>query len=754
MKIPVLLYHHVNWIDKDPTINVNPEVFEEQMRFLSENGYRTLFLNEMMDLRNSNSSPEKVVAITFDDGYLDNWVYAYPILKKYGLKATIFVTTGNIKDASKVRGNTDDILQRKITNNILPKIDNHFNVNFDCSPAGDNSKYGFMNWAELRTMQESGVIDIQSHSHSHGYYYFSDKVIDFNRLQHWAVGWPTDGDVRLGVPIYERKPSLIARRYFDDSKLRDALVNFSNQLFNRLLLKFNPKAWQKRLYKRYKDYIYLYSIHGYHESQADYVKRIKEEVSISKDLIEKRLNKRCDFFSYPAGKYNDTVLQTLKDIGFVGAFTNKYSKQTQEDNSLLVGRNIITNDIKQFQKVLNISTKVAYFLDAFPILSETFILNEIKELKKNGLKVDIISLQKSKEEVVHKDAVTLLDNVKYVSHYRVPFHLKLYSALFIFVSNPARFLNAIFFVIRTRKKLAGFRKVIFWSYFVKKNKFQHIHAHFALDAAEFAMVISLITGIPYSFTAHAYDIFLRPSLLKEKMKYAKYVITVCEYNKNYLLNYYPGFPDDKLKIIFCGVDIREFMKNGRGSKNEIVSQFKIVSVGRLVEKKGFLDLIDALGILNRTGIEFDVEIIGEGRQRNILTERIRDYHLYDKVKLVGELKKEEIINRLASADLFVLPCLVAESGDRDSQPVVLKEAMAMECPVVSTNEVGIPELVEKEAGILVDPGNAAQLAKSIEIIVKMPLAKRQTMGRTGRKIVGEKFNLSSEVEKLVYLFNN
>lgn len=353
MNTPALLYHHTNWIDKDPTLNVTPDVFERQMQLLVRNGYRTVFLDDLLKMAEKGESSKNVVAVTFDDGYLDNWVYAYPILKKYGLKATIFITTGNVKDSDEVRPSAEDAWSRKISEKDLPPIDTHFNVNFDCTPGQPNVRCGFMSWGELRSMQASGLIDIQSHSHTHGYYYVNDNIVGFNRMQSWAVSWPTDGDARFGIPLYERGPSLVARRYRDDLRLRNAVADFAQTLASSLLRRLSPAIWQKKLHRKAEALLSSNKPHSYYETQIEYAERVIRELSTSKREIENRINKPCDYLSFPAGKYNAMVIDSLKEVGYKAAFANTPYRGSNDTSKYALPRSIILGNFKWFVNYLN-----------------------------------------------------------------------------------------------------------------------------------------------------------------------------------------------------------------------------------------------------------------------------------------------------------------------------------------------------------------------------------------------------------------
>lgn len=206
--------------------------------------------------------------------------------------------------------------------------------------------------------------------------------------------------------------------------------------------------------------------------------------------------------------------------------------------------------------------RVAYFLKEFPLLSETFVLNEIIELKRQGLDIVIFSLRKPNESVIHEEAEELARKTHYIeslvklSKFKKAYTY-LYSHLCFLVSNPLRYLRAIWFAC-TRADLKAFRFAGYCALVLRKFKIDHIHTHFAVDASEFAMMISMISGIPYSFTPHAYDIYINPKLIKEKINFAEFVITKTEYNKEFLKAKYPGIDVNKIHVLHYGIDVPKF----------------------------------------------------------------------------------------------------------------------------------------------------------------------------------------------------
>lgn len=354
--VPILLYHHVNCVDTDPTLNVRPEIFEKQMAYLADNGYSTIFLDELFaHINNGFRLPKKTVAITFDDGYLDNLVYAYSILKKYNFKATIFVITRNVKEEAKLHR----------------PIKSHFDTNFESINNERNGSNGFLTWEELREMEASGLIDVQSHSHNHGYYYVDEEIVDFNRGQYWWCGWPTDGDTRFGIPIYTRKPMLLARRYFDDTGLRQYLASYISRYKNENSFEDRKNIWISELREQAAEYISRNGSSGYYESRDEKANRIIKDLSTSRRLIEERLNKRCAFLSYPSGKYDSNLLKAAKRCGFKGAFTNRPALDRLGSDRLRVGRIIVKNDFESFVwKLMVYSNEFQFF--KYGILSRLY----------------------------------------------------------------------------------------------------------------------------------------------------------------------------------------------------------------------------------------------------------------------------------------------------------------------------------------------------------------------------------------------
>lgn len=372
--------------------------------------------------------------------------------------------------------------------------------------------------------------------------------------------------------------------------------------------------------------------------------------------------------------------------------------------------------------------KVCYLLKRYPRLSQTFVLDEMLELQRQGLDVTVAALKPSEEEIAHDRCRELKGSVHYLS--------------LLATEGPAvRFFAEEAFSLSTQaERIASL---------VTRLGINHIHAHFATWAAAAASLVSERTGLPFSFTAHARDIYHRSVDAKglgEMIRKARFVVTVSDFNKRYLEGLIsPG--EGRIVRLYNGVDLQRLRPTNQGGDPEL-----ILGVGRLVRKKGFHVLIDACRILKKKGRPFRCVLIGEGEERADLEKRIESDSLQKDLFLLGARTQNEVIEWMRRASVFVLPCIVSEDGDRDGLPTVLPEAMAVGTPVISTSVSGIPEIVRHgETGLLVDEGDPEGLADAIVSL----LASRELQNRLAAAAlqkVRSDFSLSENVRRLGGLF--
>ncbi|MBI5208110.1 MAG: polysaccharide deacetylase family protein [Candidatus Firestonebacteria bacterium] len=330
--IPILLYHHVNYIDKD-SLSVTPEIFEAQMKYLYDNNYNSLFLDDVLNIiKKKKRFLSKSVVVTFDDGYLDNWVYAYPILKKYKIKATIFVITSYIKNRNKYRPNLEDVWKGRDKKQALPEFPDHNTVNFLAFKYPlDTIKY-FLTWEEMEQMIDSGLIDIQSHTHTHASYFINNNIIDFNHENEWKIASSTGGDIRTGIPIYSQASAMIARRFFDDKGLRNFIAEYVKNNGGRKFFDKNPENYKEILKEQVIEYKKKYKLNEYYEDQYKQTERIRRELIISRTLLEKNLGIKSHFIAWPFGKYNNLNINIAKSAGYKGALTTlKGANKNEKD---------------------------------------------------------------------------------------------------------------------------------------------------------------------------------------------------------------------------------------------------------------------------------------------------------------------------------------------------------------------------------------------------------------------------------------
>lgn len=402
--------------------------------------------------------------------------------------------------------------------------------------------------------------------------------------------------------------------------------------------------------------------------------------------------------------------------------------------------------------------KIVYIIGRYPEISTTFIDREIRILQDDvGLEIYPISIR---HPLTQAATLPEYDTIRRQTHYLTPVNYLelLWANLFFLVTRPTAFVSTLFYLLGGEHPsltarittMAHFQFGILTAFLLRNFKFDHLHAHFIDRAVVIALTVSRLLKRPYSLTAHANSIFVKRILIREKIDQASFAITVSEHNKAHLLNSYPDLEAEKIHILHPWVDTEQFVPAQQAQSNKTL---RLLSVGRLVEKKGHHYLIEAAHRLKQTGIPFECRIVGDGPLYKTLSEKIIQYDLQDCVELMGSQPQTKVITLLREwADVFVLPCVIAKDGDRDGIPVSLAEAMAVGLPVVSTNIVGISELVKEGAGILVEAHNTTQLCDALHHLANLDTANRREMGTKGRKIVEKEFNLVAGTYQLAKFF--
>ncbi len=423
--------------------------------------------------------------------------------------------------------------------------------------------------------------------------------------------------------------------------------------------------------------------------------------------------------------------------------------------------------------------QIAYILKGYPRTSETFITNEIRLLEKMGVKLSIFSVKKLEGQKNHamvkeinvpviylpqadplsetRFSKWLVDNVpKFSTSHAQLFKKKPFAYLKVLA-------ECLVMSIRYRSSFWELPREVFAKEFLQagyianavleSGQIQHLHAHFCHGSTTIAMFVSGLSGIPFSFTAHAKDIYLKElnpgKLLQTKMRRAEFLVTCTGANEAHLQKIAP--PNTKIHKIYHGLDTNLFADPKRDEAKEQIPT--ILSVGRLVEKKGFEYLIKACAILKEKGHQFKCQIVGGGDEyTQILIDLIKSLNLQNEVVLHGAVTQEELRGIYQQATLFALPCLVVNNGDRDGIPNVLVEAMSMRIPAVSTDISGIPELINNDInGLLVPEKDAVAMAGAIERLLTDP-ELRACLGNAGRDRVCQDFDSQQTTIELKDLF--
>jgi colanic acid/amylovoran biosynthesis glycosyltransferase len=393
---------------------------------------------------------------------------------------------------------------------------------------------------------------------------------------------------------------------------------------------------------------------------------------------------------------------------------------------------------------------LGYVLKRFPRISETFVAAELIELERQGERVTVFALSRPQEPFEHAFVGELAARVVYLPYRPLREPLRTLRALvYVWRASPRGWLRAAAASL-VPPRIAGLRKLLQATVLrveLEQAGVDHVHAHFATSAARLANLVRRMGGPTYSVTAHAKDIYadgIRRDRLREKLAEASFVATVSEANATYLSSL---LETRRPSVVHNSVDLRRL---GSPETNGGRERNVVLSVARMIEKKGLSDLVAACGILARRGVPHRLEVVGEGPlRRELETAAARDGV---PASFLGALPNERVVERYRRATVFCLPCVVAESGDRDALPTSVLEAMALGLPVVTTSLNGLAEAVVHEQTGLVVPGRDPELlADALERLLGDP-GLRERLARNARAHVEEHFALERSVALLRSLF--
>lgn len=401
--------------------------------------------------------------------------------------------------------------------------------------------------------------------------------------------------------------------------------------------------------------------------------------------------------------------------------------------------------------------RIAYVAAGFPKLTETFILREVMEIERSGIPVSIYSVRPRPRGKLHADALPYLARTHYAGWFGWG-HVAAFLSLAL--RRPAGVARGVALLGRNMlaqarhpsavaKTLFAAGKMFLFTRRMEQEGVVHVHGHFANIPTTFAAFAARVLGVTYSFTGHAWDIFVpvNQAGLPAKISGAAFVATCTGFNTGVLARLCRTDADRaRIWRNYHGLDLKQYVASDSRDGQ------RIIAGGSLVEKKGLAYLVEAAALLRARGVPFHIDIVGVGPQRAELAAAIARHGLGDAVALVGSMPHEDLINRMRTSAITVLPCIETRGGYMDGIPNILIESLALEVPVVSTPISGIPELVtDGETGLLVPPRDATALAGALEALLRDP-ARGRALARAGRARVETMFDLECNVRELVAKF--
>jgi len=394
------------------------------------------------------------------------------------------------------------------------------------------------------------------------------------------------------------------------------------------------------------------------------------------------------------------------------------------------------------------SARVAYIMTRFPKLTETFILDEILELERCGVAVEIFPLWREVASVVHHDARPLVARARFAPTLSARIMLDNLNCL---ARQPRRYLGTLLTLVtanwRSLRFLAGalvvFPKACSFAIEMRRLGVRHVHAHFASHPAAAAFVIGRLADLPWSFTAHGSDLHREQAMLCEKTAEAAFVVAISEFNRRFILDRVGDKLADKVKVIHCGVELERFQPASPGS-----GPLQIVCVGTLHAVKGQHFLLEACAVLRNRGIDFTCHLIGDGPDLEALERQAAVLEIKDRVVFHGACERGQVRALLSRMHVAVAPSVPTPDGRLEGIPVALMEAAACGLPLVASRLSGIPELVrDGETGYLTEPGDVRELTDAIEQVARTPSQARR-LGEAARRRLEVDFNLSVNVARL------
>jgi colanic acid/amylovoran biosynthesis glycosyltransferase len=397
--------------------------------------------------------------------------------------------------------------------------------------------------------------------------------------------------------------------------------------------------------------------------------------------------------------------------------------------------------------------RVGYVVKRYPRYSETFIVREILAHERAGLDIEIFALRPCNDGQFQDLIARVRGRVNYLyfpSEGRLPEALTSATVLATHLWNAMCQATAVLPNVWSAldeardEEARDVYQALALAVEIRRKNIDHLHAPFASDCCTIARLAAGYAGITYSFTARAKDIFhhnVRHDDLRRKLRDAAGVITISDYHLDYLRKTY-GPLAHKVQRVYNGLDLEEFPYRSPRLRPPVV-----LAVGRLVEKKGFADLVEACALLAERGRDYHCRIIGTGPCKGELAARIEQLGLQERIELVGPLPQNEVAKQMHCAAALAMPCIVSRDGDADGLPNVIQEALALGTPVVTTDVTGIPEVVRhNQTGLQVPQHAPAELAAALDrLLINADL--RERLASQARQLMESEFNIHRNTER-------
>lgn len=398
--------------------------------------------------------------------------------------------------------------------------------------------------------------------------------------------------------------------------------------------------------------------------------------------------------------------------------------------------------------------KIAYLTNCFGTQSHTFIRREIRALRKLGVDLQLYGIRKDTDNLA-SDALDLVEQ----THYLYPISLAdaVKGNFKCLLRAPGHYLKGLVQAFTSEEFGLKRRAKMVYHYLVaasmgeraRRDGVSHIHAHFMNVSTSIAMYAAHHAQLPYSVTVHSAGTFKTPHILgvHQKLRQAQFLMMISNYNVEYFDAIEPC--RHKSHVVRCGMDLDDFAFRP-ATTYQVHAPVRLLAVGRFVEKKGFLYLIEAAGILQREGVNFTLNLIGGGPLASQLKARAEALGLGERVTFLGQKSTDYVRQAMAESDIVIVPSVTSATGEMEGLPVVIMEAMASGVPVIATAHSGIPEIVQPDiTGQLTKERDAEGIAKAIQAFIASP---RLEQIDKARHLIEDTFNISVVAQQRHELF--